>query len=66
MKRINLGQKVRKAREKANLSREVVAVRAGIGTNTLFRIENNIGKPNVTTLKCLADVLNIPIEELRG
>ena len=57
--------KIKRAREKLGLSQEKLARLADVSNNTIINIE--AGKqqnPTVETLKKIAKVLNVPIEDL--
>lgn len=59
-----LGSRIREAREAAGLSREVLAVRAGIAASTLMRIENHGDSPRLSTLEAIAGVLGVELSTL--
>lgn len=52
------------ARRKKGLTQEELADMAGIGRRTLQRIENGDTEPRAFTLKAIADVLEVTVEEL--
>ena len=59
-----LGSRVRRLRETAGLTQEVLAQAAGIGRITVVRLENGKHVPKLTTLKAIARVLEKPVEDL--
>jgi transcriptional regulator with XRE-family HTH domain len=62
--RAKSGSPVRAARERAGLTREKLAVRAGISSSTLYLAER-AGLVSEATLSKLAAVLGVPAEDLR-
>ena len=64
MKRITVGQKVRKLREAKNLTQAALAKKAGISPITLSRLEGDLNRPKISTLKCLAKVLRVRVIDL--
>ena len=60
------GEKVRGFRKDRNMTQAELSGRAGISPVTLVRLEYDRHKPNLATLKCLADALVVPVEELMG
>ncbi len=48
----------------AGLSREKLAVRAGITSKTVFNIERGLVEPNEATLRVLAQALAIEVADL--
>lgn len=56
---VALGSRIRDSREAAGLSREVLAVRAGISVSTLLRIENGLLDPRVSVLDALAREMGV-------
>jgi transcriptional regulator with XRE-family HTH domain len=59
-----LARRVKELRRAGGLSREVLAVRAGLALRTLVRIENAEGKPREATLRVLAAGLGVTFDEL--
>ncbi len=55
---------VREARERAGLTREQLAVRAGIAGSTLYLVER-AGLISEATAAKLSAVLGVPVEDLR-
>lgn len=61
---LNLGERIKKAREKAGVSVRKLAQLAGINHSTITRIENNQVAPRSNTLEHICDALNIPTSSL--
>jgi transcriptional regulator with XRE-family HTH domain len=64
MEVMKVGAEVKKARERALLTQEELAGRAGIGTATLNRIEKNRVEPHFRTIRKLAKALEVDYREL--
>jgi transcriptional regulator with XRE-family HTH domain len=56
---MKIGVQVKKERERALLTQQELAERAGIGLTTLNRIENDHAEPHFRTIRKLAKALNI-------
>jgi transcriptional regulator with XRE-family HTH domain len=54
---VTLAENLRRLREGADLTREVLAVRAGVTSSTVARIERGGYLPRLTTLSRIADAL---------
>lgn len=62
-----LAENIRKIRKKKGLSQEKLARLADISNNTLVKIEMGMAKePTITTVRKIADALNVSIDELVG
>jgi len=62
---INIGENVKKYRNKQNLSQEYFAKKSGVKYTTLTKIESNvIKKPSVLIMAKLAKALGVSIEDL--
>ena len=62
---INIGDNIKKYRNKQGLSQEGFAKKSGVKYTTLTKIESNvIKKPSVLIMAKLAKVLGVSIEEL--
>jgi transcriptional regulator with XRE-family HTH domain len=57
---LNLGERIRKAREEVGISMRELARRAGTTSSTITRIENNEVVPRADSLQGICDALNIP------
>jgi transcriptional regulator with XRE-family HTH domain len=58
---ISVGRIIRQLREKKNLTQQALAEQSGLSRNTLSLIERGQSSPTVSTLKRLADALNVDI-----
>lgn len=56
-----IGRNVRAARERAGLTQTGLAERSGMAAPHISRLEAGTHLPSVTTLKRVADVLEVPI-----
>ena len=56
---MKIGVQVKRERERALLTQQELAERAGVGLTTLNRIENNHAEPHFRTIRKLAKALNI-------
>jgi len=64
---VHIGERLRRLREERALRQEDLAKLAGIGKNTVNRIEKNRTEPHMTTIRKLADALKVdPAELVRG
>ena len=62
---INIGENIKKYRNKQGLSQEDFAKKSGVKYTTLTKIESSvIKKPSVLIMAKLAKVLGVSIEEL--
>ncbi len=61
---VKIGTQVKRARERALLTQEELAGRAGIGTATLNRIEKDHVEPHFRTIRKLAKALDVDPSEL--
>lgn len=59
-----LGEYVKRQREKLKMSLREVATVTGVSASTLSRVENGVGTPDSATLARLAQWLGIPLERL--
>jgi len=61
----NIGDNIKKHRNKLGLSQEDFAQKSGVKYTTLTKIESGVIKtPSVVMVGKIAKVLNVPIEEL--
>lgn len=58
------GTTIRKFREYRNYSQDYVAKKMGISQNAYSKIENNITQLTVNHVKCISQVLEVPIIDL--
>jgi len=62
-----IGERLKQLRIERALRQEDLAERAGVGKNTINRIEKNHTEPHMTTLRKLAEALDVdPAELVRG
>ena len=66
MEVMKIGTQVKKARERALLTQEELAARAGIGTATLNRIEKDRVEPHFRTIRKIAKALSVDAKDLVG
>jgi transcriptional regulator with XRE-family HTH domain len=59
-----IGEKLRQWRKQAGLSQTALEEKAGLGHNTVSRIERGEKNPNIATLTKLAGALKISYEQL--
>lgn len=64
MEVMKIGAQVKRVRERALLTQEELANRAGIGLTTLNRIENDRAEPHFRTIRKLAKALDVDPAEL--
>jgi transcriptional regulator with XRE-family HTH domain len=64
MEVMKIGTQVKRARERALLTQEELAARAGIGTATLNRIEKDHVEPHFRTIRKIAKALDVNPKEL--
>lgn len=57
-----LAQKIQRLRKEAGLSQEELAARAGIGRQTLYRIEGAKGNPTAEVLRAVGAALGVDLE----
>lgn len=62
-----LAENIKRIRKKKGLTQEKLARLADISHNTLVKIEMGMAKePTITTVRKIADALNVSIDELVG
>ncbi len=64
MRTMTTGEKIRKARRQALLTQAELAALAGIGPNTIGRIERGKVEPHLRTIRLLAAALDVPPSSL--
>lgn len=55
---------LRELRERAHLSQEQLAQRAGVTGSTIYKLETGRVQPSYPTLKRLSEVLGVSIDEI--
>jgi transcriptional regulator with XRE-family HTH domain len=64
---VYIGERLRRLREERALRQEDLAELAGVGKNTVNRIERNLTEPHMTTIRKLATALEVePVALVRG
>jgi transcriptional regulator with XRE-family HTH domain len=64
---VYIGKRLKDLRIRVALTQEELAAKAGIGKNTVNRVERNITEPHMSTLRKLAEALGVePHELVRG
>jgi transcriptional regulator with XRE-family HTH domain len=58
---MDIGKRLRKARERKKLSQMEVSNRTNINNKTLSRYEQGNSEPDFSTLKLLADLYQVPV-----
>jgi transcriptional regulator with XRE-family HTH domain len=61
---VQIGDRLRQLRERRALRQEDLAALAGVGKNTVNRIEKNRTEPHMTTVRKLAEALGVDPAEL--
>ena len=61
---LRIGDKLRDTRKRKLLTQQELAIRAGIGVNTVIRIERNQVEPQGRTIRKLAEALGVAPSEL--
>lgn len=61
---VYIGDRLKNLRVRRALTQQEVADKAGIGKNTVSRIERNEGEPHMSTLRKLAKALNVQPRDL--
>ena len=63
---MTIGRSIAKCREEKNLSRQALAKKAGVAYQSLYYWENDWATPRVDLLICIADALDVTLDELVG
>ncbi len=61
---VYIGEQLRRLREERALRQEDLAELAGVGKNTVNRVERNLTEPHMTTIRKLAMALGVEPTEL--
>jgi transcriptional regulator with XRE-family HTH domain len=61
---LQIGEKVRETRKRKLLTQEQLADKAGVGVNTIIRIERNQVEPHGRTIRKLAAALDVAPADL--
>ena len=60
------GQRLRRLRTEQGLSRAELAVKAGLGFNSVSNYERDAVWPTIFSASCIADVLGVSLDYLAG
>ena len=64
---VYIGDKLKEIRTRRFLTQEELAERAGVSPATIVRVERNQAEPHISTMRKLAQALNVdPTELLEG
>ena len=63
---MEVGERIKKLREKKNLSTNDLSRLTGISQSTISKLENGKRKPELSTLEKIAQALNVFVDKLRG
>ena len=63
---MDLGKVIKERRQAANLSLREMAMRLGITTAALWKIENNKSVPKLSTIKRICATLKLPLAYVFG
>jgi transcriptional regulator with XRE-family HTH domain len=64
---LHIGDKLRETRKRALLTQQQLADKSGVGITTIVRIERNQVEPQASTIRKLAQALDVePYELLKG
>ncbi len=61
---VYIGKRLKDLRIRVALTQEELAAKAGIGKNTVNRVERNLTEPHMSTLRKLAEALGVEPHEL--
>jgi transcriptional regulator with XRE-family HTH domain len=61
---VYIGNRLKELRIRRALTQEELAAKAGMGKNTVNRIERNLNEPHMSTLRKLAQALGVEPHEL--
>lgn len=63
---MTLGARIRRLREARGLSQQALAVACGVSVSQVFRWESDRSEPYASSLRALARVLEVSLDELLG
>lgn len=63
---MTIGEYIRKARTDRGYSRQQLSNKSGVSVATIRCWEDDLNVPSVILLSCIADALNISLDELIG
>jgi transcriptional regulator with XRE-family HTH domain len=61
---LELGGKIRQLRRQSGLTLETLGRRAAVSQSLISQVERGLASPSITTLRRIANALNVPIAEL--
>jgi transcriptional regulator with XRE-family HTH domain len=61
---MRFGKRIRAERERLNLTQVALAVRIGVGSDTISKYERDLMVPSVPTLQALARVFSVTMDDL--
>ena len=61
-----IGDEIRAARARVNLSREALAAKSGISAKTIQRLENGERPADIAQMQALCEVFGVEITDLLG
>jgi DNA-binding XRE family transcriptional regulator len=64
--KMTIGQTIKKVRESKGYSQNKLSMKSGVSTQTIAQWEWDKNTPTVTLLWCIADALDVTIDELIG
>ena len=63
---VYIGEKLKEIRTRRFLTQEELAERAGVSPATIVRVERNQAEPHISTMRKLAEALDVDPTELLG
>ncbi len=63
---VYIGEKLKEIRTRRFLTQEELAARAGVSPATIVRVERNQAEPHISTMRKLAEALDVDPTELLG
>lgn len=60
---VKIGDKIRKYRKDSGLTQKEMALKLGIPYSTYSNYENNNRTPNIDVIYCIADILNVDVND---
>jgi transcriptional regulator with XRE-family HTH domain len=63
---MTIGEAIRAARKSKGFTQQKLAQKAGVYPNTIHYWEHDLSSPSIVLLICIADVLDVTLDELVG
>lgn len=63
---MTIGESIRMARECKGISRQMLSIKSGVLDATISNWERDVATPTIALLICVADVLEVTLDELVG